>query len=78
MEQGPKLVFAEDHWSDLEERGGYPVVPSFDQLSSLYRREGFLAAAVEIEKRCAALGATRPGGEEAIARQAALLEEDGR
>lgn len=78
MEQGPELVFAEDHWSDLEDRGGYPVVPAFHQLSSLYQREGFLAAAVDIEKRCAALGASRPVGEEAIARQAALLEEDGR
>lgn len=78
MEQGPELVFADDRWSDLEERGGYPIVPAFHQLSSLYQREGFLAAAVEIEKRCAALGASRPVGEEAIARQAALLEEDGR
>lgn len=78
MELGPELVFAEDHWSDLEERGGYPVVPAFHQLSSLYQREGFLAAAVNIEKRCATLGASRPVGEEAIARQAALLEEDGR
>jgi hypothetical protein len=78
MEQGPELVFAEDRWSDLEERGGYPIVPAFHQLSSLYQREGFLAAAVEIEKRCAKLGASRPVGEEAIARQAALLEEDGR
>jgi hypothetical protein len=78
MEQGPQLVFAEEHWSDLEERGGYPIVPAFDQLSSLYQREGFLAAAVEIEKRCAKLGASRPVGEEAIARQTALLEEDGR
>lgn len=78
MEQGPELVFAEDHWSDLEERGGYPVVPAFHQLSSLYQREGFLTAAVDIEKRCAALGASRPVGEEAIARYAALLEEDGR
>lgn len=78
MEQGPDLVFAEDHWSDGEERGGYPIVPAFDQLSSLYQREGFLAAAVQIEKRCANLGTRRPVGEEAIARQAALLEEDGR
>lgn len=78
MEQGPELVFAEDHWSDLEERGGYPIVPAFHQLSSLYQREGFLAAAVEIEKRCASLGTSRPIGEEAIARQAALVEEDGR
>lgn len=77
MEQGPKLVFAEDHWND-QERGGYPIVPAFHQLSGLYQREGFLAAAVEIEKRCASLGTSRPIGEEAIARQAALLEEDGR
>ena len=78
MEQGPDLVFAEEHWSDLEERGGYPIVPAFHQLSSLYQREGFLAAAVGIEERCAKLGASRPVGEEAMARQAALLEEDGR
>ncbi len=77
MEQGPELVFAEDHWSDLEEHGGYPV-PSFHQLSSLYQHEGFLAAAVEIQTRCAALSANRPVGKDAIARQAALLEEDGR
>ncbi|HVP01422.1 MAG TPA: hypothetical protein VMT10_02535 [Solirubrobacteraceae bacterium] len=77
MEQGPELVFAEDHWRD-QERSGYPIVPAFHQLSSLYQREGFLAAAVEVEKRCAALGASRPVGDEAIARQAALLEEDGR
>lgn len=78
MEQGPEAVFAEHHWSGLEGRGGYPVVPAFEQLSRLYQREGFLAAAVEIEKRCAKLGPTRPVGEDAIARQAALLEEDGR
>ena len=59
-------------------RSVLPVVPAFHQLSSLYQREGFLAAAVNIEKRCATLGASRPVGEEAIARQAALLEEDGR
>jgi hypothetical protein len=76
MEQGPGLVFAEDHWADQER--GYPIFPAFAQLSSLYQREGFLAAAVEIEKRCAVLGAGRPAGDEAIARQAALLEEDGR
>jgi hypothetical protein len=76
MEQGPELVFVEDHWRDLEH--GYPIVPAFGQLSGLYQREGFLAAAVEIEKRCAALGTSRPIGEDAIARQAALLEEDGR
>src|SRR5207253_81354 len=68
LEQGPQLVFAEDHWSD-QERGGYPIVPAFHQLSSLYQREGFLAAAVEIEKRFAALGASRPVGEAAFARQ---------
>ncbi len=76
MEQGAELVFAEDHWRDQE--GVYPIVPAFDRLSSLYQREGFLAAAVEIEKRCAALGASRLAGDEAIARQVALLEEDGR
>ena len=76
MEQGPGLVFAEDHWND---RGfDYPIFPAFQQLASLYQREGFLAAAVEIERRCAALGPGRPAGEDAIARQAALLEEDGR
>lgn len=78
MEQGPELVFAEDHWSGLREQGGYPIFPAFQQLSSLYQREGFLAAAVEIEKRCAALGTSRPVGENAIARQASLLDEDGR
>jgi hypothetical protein len=77
MEQGPELVFAEEHWSDQEDRG-YPIVPAFDQLSSLYQHEGFLAAAVAIEKRCAALGASRAVGDGAIARQAVLLEEDGR
>jgi hypothetical protein len=77
MERGPELVFTEEHWSDQEDRG-YPIVPAFDQLSSLYQHEGFLAAAVAIEKRCAALGTSRPVGEGAIARQAALLEEDGR
>ena len=78
MEQGPELVFAEDHWGDPLERDGSLFVPSFHQLSGLYQREGFLAAAVELERRCAALGGGRPMGEEAIARQAALLEEDGR
>ena len=76
MEQGPELVFAEDHWNNLDQ--GYPIFPAFQRLSSLYQREGYLADAVEIEKRCAALGAARPVGEEAIERQKALLEEDGR
>ncbi len=78
MEQGPELVFAEDHWGDQEKRDGYPVLPAIHQLSGLYQREGFLAAAVDLEKRAARLGASRPVGEDAIARQTALLEEDGR
>ncbi len=77
IEQGAQLVFSESHWTDSEQ-GGYPIAPSFGRLSSQYQHEGYLAAAVEIEKRCAALGVARPVGEEAIARQAALLEEDGR
>lgn len=76
MEQGPELVFAEDHWNNLDQ--DYPIFPAFQRLSSLYQREGYLADAVEIEKRCATLGAARPVGEEAIERQKALLEEDGR
>lgn len=79
MELGPELVFPDERWSDLGERGGYPVVPAFHHLSGMYQREGFLAAAVEVDKRCAALGGTQWRlGEEAIARQNALLEEDGR
>lgn len=77
MEQGPRLVFSEDHWSDQEDIG-YPIVPAFARLSSLYQHEGYVAAAVEIETRCVALGGSRPVGEEAISRQTALLEEDGR
>jgi hypothetical protein len=73
MEQGPQLVF-----TDQREDAGFAVTPAFAQLSSLYQREGFLASAVEIEQRCAALGAIRPSGEGAIARQMALLEEDDR
>jgi hypothetical protein len=76
MEQGPQLVL--DDGLRHTDRSDYPITPAFAQLSSLYQREGFLAAAVEIEKRCAALGASRPAGDQAIARQAALLEEDGR
>jgi hypothetical protein len=78
MEQGPELVFAENHWRTAEGGPGYPVFPAFHELSSLYQHEGFIAAAVEIEKRCASLGAVRPIGESTIARQTALLEEDGR
>jgi hypothetical protein len=77
MEQGPQLVFTEDHWNN-DDLGGYPVFPAFDQLSNLYQHEGFLAAAAAIEKRCAALGQGRPAPEAAIARQRTLLEEDGR
>lgn len=76
MEQGPELVFAENHWNNLDQ--GYPIFPAFQRLSSLYQREGYLTDAVEIERRCAALGSARPVGEEAIERQKALLEEDGR
>ena len=79
MEQGPELVFAEDHWDDMPERGGYPVWPAIDQLAGMYQREGFLASAVDLEQRFIALaGAPRGRGENAIARQQALLEEDGR
>lgn len=78
MEQGPELVFAEDHWRTEEGGPGYPVAPAFHRLSSLYQREGFIAAAVEIEKHFAVFGAARPIGEEVMARHAALLEEDGR
>ena len=77
MELGPELVFAADHWGDRDE-DSYPVFPAFHQLSTLYQREGFLADAVKIEKRGAALGSSRPVGEGAIARHQALLQEDGR
>jgi hypothetical protein len=74
MERGPQLVFIDR--SDLEP--ARLAQPAFAKLSDLYQREGFLAAAVDVEKRCAVLGAGRVVGEAAIARQAALLEEDGR
>jgi hypothetical protein len=77
LELGPELVFDKQSWGDSDDHR-YPIVAPFDQLSSLYHREGFLAAAVGIEQRCAALGTTRPVGTEAIARQAALLTEEGR
>jgi len=79
LEQGPERVFPDDRWADLKDRGGYPVAPAINTLSALYQREGFLAAAVDVEHRFAALsGAPRLRGDEAIARQQALLEEDGR
>ncbi len=77
MEQGPQLVFSESHWGDLAERAQL-AHPAFAELSSLYQHEGFLAAAVDIEKRLSALGASRSLGVEAATRQLALLEEDGR
>jgi hypothetical protein len=76
MESGPQLVFT-DPWKDRGE-AAHLAQPAFAKLSNLYQREGFLVAAVDIERRCAALGAIREMGEEVIARQAALLEEDGR
>lgn len=76
MELGPEAVFPEDHWRDHDDT--YPIFPAFERLSSLYQREGFLSAAVEIEARCAALGSPRPAGDDAVARKTALLEEDGR
>lgn len=77
LEQGPEQVFPDDYWHADEERT-YPVFPAFNRLASLYQREGFLAATVELERRAAALGSTHAAGENAIERQAALLEEDGR
>lgn len=56
----------------------FPPFPSYDQLSSLYIREGFVADACAIEERLDALGSGRPKGEELIARRRNLLEEDGR
>lgn len=78
LEQGPQRVVGED-WNVGADGGGYPVWPAIDQLAGMYQREGFLAAAVELEQRFIALaGAPRGRGEDAIARQRALLEEDGR
>lgn len=56
----------------------FPPFPSYDQLSSLYIREGFVADASAIEERVAVLGSGRPKGEEMITRRRNLLEEDGR
>jgi hypothetical protein len=77
LEQGPQLTFSENHWVEGEERT-YPVFPGYTRLSSIYQREGFLSAAVDLERRAAALGVVHPAGENALARQTALLEEDGR
>lgn len=77
LEQGPELVFPEDHWTD--QGGGYPVWPAIDQLGGMYQREGFLAAAVELEDRFIAMtGSPRGRGDDVLTRQRALLEEDGR
>lgn len=56
----------------------FPPFPSYDQLSALYIREGFVADACAIEERLAALGSGRPKGEEMISRRRNLLEENGR
>jgi hypothetical protein len=55
----------------------FPPGPLFARLSALYVREGFLADAVAIEQRFAAI-ADAGHGDDVIERQRLLMEEDGR
>jgi hypothetical protein len=78
MELGHDLVFAENSAThDSRDQANHFFVSAFYELSRLYQREGFLAAAVQIERRCAALGGVRSVGDDAAARQAALLALEG-
>lgn len=56
----------------------FPPFPSYDRLSSMYVREGFLADAVSIEQRFAAITGGRPKGDSVIERHRLLMAEDGR
>lgn len=76
MEQGVALVFSESHWNiqDDPQLAG----AAFELLVTLYSREGFVAAAVEIEDRWEAVGRRDTGEAPTMrGRQASLLEEDG-
>jgi hypothetical protein len=79
FEQGAQLVFADERLGRVSDREYSVATPSFDQLSRLYLREGFIAAAAEVENRFARLtGSRRPTGDDVVERQRALMEEDGR
>lgn len=59
----------DDRGIDIDE---IPAFPSFNQLESIYLREGFLAEAVAVQERMFAMTGRHDGMKQLVDRQAAL------